>query len=122
MKIENEGELKNRNEQIVQNKTAPKYRGCSWFFCKVMDINPTKHMVFFLCIDYTIWPGGQQIIEDCQKKKEEKNSLVGGGVTNNWRLPAEYLKTTIDNINSIQVLLTIAAWRTKNILLQPSQN
>merc|ERR1711872_216666 len=24
---------------------------------KVMDINPTKHMVFFLCIDYTIWPG-----------------------------------------------------------------
>ena len=27
-------------------------------FCKVMDINPTKHMVFFLCIDYTIWPGG----------------------------------------------------------------
>jgi len=24
---------------------------------KVMDVNPTKHMVFFLCIDYTIWPG-----------------------------------------------------------------
>ena len=41
-------------------------------FCKVMDINPTKHMVFFLCIDYTIWPGGQQIIEDCQKKKKKK--------------------------------------------------
>merc|ERR1719509_381498 len=24
---------------------------------KVMDIDPTKHMVFFLCIDYSIWPG-----------------------------------------------------------------
>ena len=43
-----------------------------------------------------------------------------GLVTNNWRLPVEYLKTTLDNINSIQVLLTLAASRTKNILLQQS--
>ena len=28
-------------------------------FAKVMDVNPTKHLVFFLCIDYTIWPGGK---------------------------------------------------------------
>jgi len=24
---------------------------------KVMEVNPTAHMVIFLCIDYTVWPG-----------------------------------------------------------------
>ena len=31
-----------------------------------MDVNPTKHMVFFLCIDYTIWPGDIFFIESEQ--------------------------------------------------------
>ena len=31
-------------------------------FAKVMDVNPTKHLVFFLCIDYTIWPGNNFVI------------------------------------------------------------
>ena len=26
---------------------------------KIMELKPEQHMVVFLCIDYTIWPGGQ---------------------------------------------------------------
>ena len=38
---------------------------------KVMEHVPDEHLLFFFCIDYTIWPGKSQLV-----KTTEANLLI----------------------------------------------
>ena len=36
---------------------------------KVMEMIPEKHLLFFFCIDYTVWPGKYHFMEEIQIAK-----------------------------------------------------